>query len=715
MDKTIATLALAGALAAPQAALAQDAGAVYNLGELHITAPSRPSDPDGAASAPQAAAKVPFQSATPAPLGGDTVSAEKIEAFNRTTLDKAVELTPGVVANDTAGSRNEQNVYVHGFDRVQVPLLLDGVRIYLPADNRLDFGRFLTGNISEVQIAKGYASVLDGPGALGGQINLVTRKPTKAVEGEIGGALEFGGPFWLTGQRAWARLGTRQENYYLQAAGAWDFSRGWALPDAYQGNAIQGAGLRDDSGRRDASLNLKAGYTPNATDEYSINFLRTDGEKAAPYAVNYDITKQRYWTWPYWNTQSLALLTHTVIDPTLYLNTKVYWNRFDNALNMYSDPAKTLQNNQKAGNSSYHDWSLGGSVEVGKILSDWDTIKAAFHYRRDQHNDRGVYFTNNMGSGVGCAANVVCYTGPRLTSTEDIFSAALENTIHASGTVDLVQGFSYDWRNLLDAHILDSGVKPWAVRTYPGKSDGAPNVQGAAIWRYNDTDKLYLSVSDRIRFPTLFDRYSTRFNSTLPNPELKPERALNIQLGWDGYAAPRLKVGADVYYAHIDDMIQTVNLTATLSQSRNVGKADFVGADLKADYAVNADLDIGGHAALIHRALAVAGGSSLRLTGVPALVGFGYASWRPLPNLTVTPSVQIAGSRLTQTISSQAPNFVYVQTGAYALLNLQVEYKALQNVTFFAGAKNLTDRLYVMTDGYPEPGRTFTFGARTTF
>ena len=41
-------------------------------------------------------------------------------------------------------------------------------RVYLPADNRLDFGRFLTADLSQVQVAKGYVSVLNGPGALGG-------------------------------------------------------------------------------------------------------------------------------------------------------------------------------------------------------------------------------------------------------------------------------------------------------------------------------------------------------------------------------------------------------------------------------------------------------------------------------------------------------------------------------------------------------------------
>ena len=41
---------------------------------------------------------------------------------------------------------------------------MDGVRIYLPYDNRLDFNRFLTPDLSEIQVEKGYVSVLNGPG-----------------------------------------------------------------------------------------------------------------------------------------------------------------------------------------------------------------------------------------------------------------------------------------------------------------------------------------------------------------------------------------------------------------------------------------------------------------------------------------------------------------------------------------------------------------------
>ncbi len=125
-------------------------------------------------------------------IGSETLSQNAIEKFNRNTLDDAVNLIPGVNGGNSGGSRNERLIFVRGFDRFQVPLSIDGIRVYLPADNRLDFGRFLTPDIAQIQVAKGYASVLDGPGAMGGSINLVTRKPTKALDVEVRGQLNLG-------------------------------------------------------------------------------------------------------------------------------------------------------------------------------------------------------------------------------------------------------------------------------------------------------------------------------------------------------------------------------------------------------------------------------------------------------------------------------------------------------------------------------------------
>jgi outer membrane receptor for Fe3+-dicitrate len=172
--------------------------------------------------------------------------------FERNSLDQAVNLVPGVVANfDANGRRNESDIFVRGFGRQQVPLMVDGVRIYLPADNRLDFARFLTADVAAIQIQKGYASVLDGPGAMGGTINLVTMKPTKAFEGE--GAISAAGR-GVEGWNAYAVVGSRQPRYYAQGSVAESDRNSWSLSDEYRptSNSLQRSGERGSTPRTGA-------------------------------------------------------------------------------------------------------------------------------------------------------------------------------------------------------------------------------------------------------------------------------------------------------------------------------------------------------------------------------------------------------------------------------------------------------------------------------
>lgn len=71
-------------------------------------------------------------------LSQAVVTSEDIRIQNRNTLDDALRTTPGVESSNSGGARNERMIYVRGFDRWQVPLSIDGVRVYLPEDNRLD-------------------------------------------------------------------------------------------------------------------------------------------------------------------------------------------------------------------------------------------------------------------------------------------------------------------------------------------------------------------------------------------------------------------------------------------------------------------------------------------------------------------------------------------------------------------------------------------------
>jgi len=148
-------------------------------------------------------------------IGGSTITNEAMWTFNKGSVDQAVSILPGVTVQNSGGSRNERDVLVRGFDRFRVPLYMDGVRIYLPYDNRLDFNRFLTPDLSEIQVEKGYVSVLNGPGGEGGAINLVSRKPVKEIELEGRAGAVFDGDLGSVGQwNAYAYVGTRQKGYY---------------------------------------------------------------------------------------------------------------------------------------------------------------------------------------------------------------------------------------------------------------------------------------------------------------------------------------------------------------------------------------------------------------------------------------------------------------------------------------------------------------------
>jgi len=211
----------------------------------------------------------------------------------------------GAPSINSSGARAEGDIFVRGFDRFQVPLSVDGVRTYLPADNRIDMNRFLTPDLAEVQVAKGYVSVLNGPGAEGGAINLVSRKPTKEIELEGRSGMILDGDLGSVGQwSSYAYAGTRQKGYYAQLSGSiidqdhFDMSNdftpagpgtlGFAQGIA-EGFPYENGGNRDHSDFRDWRINTKVGITPNATDEYSINYTNQQAEKDAPLSVDRQI------------------------------------------------------------------------------------------------------------------------------------------------------------------------------------------------------------------------------------------------------------------------------------------------------------------------------------------------------------------------------------------------------------------------------------------
>jgi iron complex outermembrane receptor protein len=628
-------------------------------------------------------------------IGASVVSHEELRTFERNSLDQAVNLVAGVVANfDANGRRNESDIFVRGFGRQQVPLMVDGVRIYLPADNRLDFSRFLTADVAAIQIQKGYASVLDGPGAMGGAINLVTMKPTKPFEAE--GSLSAAGR-GVEGWNAYAIVGSRQRRYYAQSSLALSDRDSWSLSNAYRPTAtsLQRGGERLGSDTRDWRANVKVGYTPNATNEYVLNYTRQAGEKGAPLNVynNPPVPGNSYWRWPQWDVQNTSVLTTTQLSPSTYLKAKAYHNTYANELEAFDDLTYTTQSANGRFESPYDDRAYGTSLELGTTPTAANTIKTAFHYRNDAHAERQTSRPTHP---------TLRSVEPRQEQGQHTWSVAVEDTFRLAPTVDVVGGASYDRYSVTKAQDFSTAR---GLFEYPRGGTEAVNWQAAVVWRHRPTGDWHASVSDRARFPVIFELYSTRFGFATPNPNLGPERATNIEVGWSREWPVGARVSAAAFYGDVRQLIQTVVLADTTTQTRNVGNGQVAGAEASVEWPLGATARVGGQYSYLHRDITDALQPNLRPTGTPTGRGSVYGIWRPVPALRTMASLEVAGDRWSDV--NPAPAFPYVRTGAYTLLDVDATYTLPRGLELSLGLKNALDKYYELAWGYPQQGRTF--------
>lgn len=649
------------------------------------------------------------------PISSSRVTADEIYTFERTHLDEAMALIPGTVATSSGGSRNERLIFVRGFDRFQVPISIDGIRIYLPADNRLDYGRYLTGDLAEIQVAKGYVSVLNGPGAIGGAINMVTRKPVREFEAEASARVGFDGDLKAASHELFALAGARTGEFYFQASGTLSRREYFTLSDDFEPTVNEDGGKRENSQTRDWRVNVKAGWQPGENEEYSISYTSQHGAKSAPLHVTDAIGSQRNWTWPYWDFDYVYALTRTPLADGIELKTRAYYNNFSNGLYAYDNATLTTQSASRAFRSYYDDYAYGGSITLSAELAPNDTVAVAGHYRRDNHVEWQDLFAPPQ-------------TEPKQTNREDTYSLALENHFRATEALELVAGISYDWRNLMIADdwtrtVANNPPPPRVTSSgfvhYPIDDGAAFNWQGAAIYDLGQST-LHASISSRSRFPTIADRFSTRFGGATSNPALDAERATNVEVGYAGPLMENIHAEGAIFYSSLDDVIAPVSLPAGpfggaagtfITQNQNLADGEYMGFEVKLTAALSDTIEVGGNYTYLDRDINDPNNSLIRPTGTPDHTAFLYATARLLPGLEVTPSVEIASSRWTSNTAIRA----YYRTGDYAIANLGISYDVLPNVTISATSRNLFDNNYQFVDGFPEAGRSFSLALRAKY
>lgn len=119
----------------------------------------------------------------------------RVDVLNREEIEEKITMRPGNIAmilSETGGVRvqvtspalGSANVRVQGMNGRYTQLLADGLPLYGGQASSLGLLQIPPTDLGQVEVIKGAASALYGPSALGGVINLVSRRPGDSLQFE---------------------------------------------------------------------------------------------------------------------------------------------------------------------------------------------------------------------------------------------------------------------------------------------------------------------------------------------------------------------------------------------------------------------------------------------------------------------------------------------------------------------------------------------------
>ena len=599
-----------------------------------------------------------------------SLDAEQLRALDAKTVTQALGAAPGVTLH-RMGARNEGMVYVRGFDLRQVPLFIDGIPVYVPYDGYVDLDRFVTDDLSEVRVTKGLTSVLIGPNALGGAINLVTKRPTRPFSGLFNIGYASGNERMFDGN-----AGVMRENWYVQGTGSWIGADDFPLSDDFRPMVGEDGGARHNSARGDGKGSVKLAWTPSGGGEYAVSYVGQRGRKEVPsYAGTNPTVARRFWRWPDWDKDAVYVVTNTPLSGSQYLRGRAYYDRFYNLLQSFDDAGYTAQTRPSSFNSIYDDYSVGGSVEYGASLGSRHSVRAAAHVKEDIHRE------HNVGSPVQHFDNRTVSGG-----VEDVFAI--------SSRVTVVAGLGIDRQMTRRAENNVNGT----IASFPLGDTGGVNPQAGVFVATPGSGRLRATVSRKTRLPAIKDRYSYRMGRAIPNPNLNAEQATTIEGGYDSPIGRYGTAAVTVFYVAVNDLVQPFFLQPNLFQLQNVG--DVRNSGVEAEWRVRPTTNVQGSIGYSYLHRSSVSDTAVPLLNTPGHKMFGYVSYSGIPRIRLVGSLNAESSRAVQDDAG-----VLLSLAGYSTASAKAAVTIHTGLDLEVSATNLLDRNYELSSGFPEPGR----------
>jgi len=500
------------------------------------------------------------------PVSVSIIDAQDIEKSAAYRTDDLLRELPGVYVRSYQGilsSSTTNDVSIRGLtgeDRVLV--LRDGIPINDPYGGAVEFNEVDIADIEKIEIVRGPGSALYGSNAMGGVINIMTKKPDEGIK--TSAKIGYGDMNTWLGSAAnsggFGKFGYYVSGNYLKSDGYIDVVEEKRKP------------YHTEKEVERYNFSGKLYYDPDDTSSLSLSFAHYDQEDTGRYKIpGYEVNSDsdRYG------------LSYQKNGDGWNLSGTAYRNEFygDYTSPYYDSATQTYNaiNYISANDQITHGVTLQGSLN----LFDAHTITVGTEYKHGEIDRNDDYKTS--------------FRAIRVEGKQQYIAMFAQDEMELGSQLTTILGARYDWWKSFDGYGYDDNAEPKETN-YSEKSDGAFNPKVGINYRPFDRTTFRCSAGTAFRAPGLSDLYRTYVGATSTyraNPELDPEKLVSYELGADQYIGDKLLIRATAYWTDAKDFVQNI-YTETVDRmkyydKKNVGEVRIRGIELEAEFKADRD------------------------------------------------------------------------------------------------------------------------------
>ena len=579
------------------------------------------------------------------------ISAEDIVAKRITNVADALRTVPGLDVIRSGGIGQPTAVYLRGANANHTLVLVDGVEMNDPSspNGAFDFANLQTDNIERIEVVRGAASAAYGSDAMGGVINVITKKgqgATKYTATAEGGSYDT----WKT---TGAISGsTERINYSLDASRM--ETAGFSAADHTMGNT-------DPNGHRNNTVSGRSGIKVNDNLDLGLTLRYNEGK-----TFNDDCGGVSCDNTGNYNTFN-ELFTRG------FGHLKLFDGLWEQTIG--SAYSRTDRNNVTVFNPASLN-SYGNSIAANlgeKVKLDYQSIF-------------NVHKASTITLGVEEEADSLSSSA----ASPDLYGT---NASIPQKTMNTISGYLQDQINLFDSSFTTVGVR----------YDDNNRFGGHETWRVNELynfketgTRLKGNYGTGFKAPSLNQLYDTIYGSG--NASLKPETSVNWDAGLEqDIIRKKVMAGVSYFNNNFDNLIDFLKVAPYTNN--NISRAKVSGVETFLELHPINDLTFRGTYTYQQTLNLV---TDIQLLHRPRNKASFDADYQFVEKAHVHLNVLMVGQKADSAyISGES---VPLTIGSYALLNLAGSYDVHKNVQLFARIDNVLNKQYEEVYGYGTSG-----------